>query len=101
MPRKYSIPKAWIDATAPGTAPPRRETSRITRRRLRGGGTGLEIDTPYYQIDVKMEGVCTIVKSYLVGPSRPVKIGDRVQMTFRRMMTAKGVHNYFWKAKPV
>ena len=30
-----------------------------------------------------------------------VKIGDRVQMTFRRLMTAKGVHNYFWKAKPV
>jgi hydroxymethylglutaryl-CoA synthase len=30
-----------------------------------------------------------------------VKIGDRVQMTFRRMMTAKGIHNYFWKAKPV
>ncbi len=30
-----------------------------------------------------------------------VKIGDRVQMTFRRMMTAGGVHNYFWKAKPL
>jgi len=28
-----------------------------------------------------------------------VKIGDRVNMTFRRMMTADGVHNYFWKAK--
>jgi hydroxymethylglutaryl-CoA synthase len=30
-----------------------------------------------------------------------VKIGDRVQMTFRRMMTAQGIHNYFWKAKPL
>jgi 3-hydroxy-3-methylglutaryl CoA synthase len=29
-----------------------------------------------------------------------VKIGDRVTMTFRRLMTANGVHNYFWKAKP-
>ncbi|MFV0258553.1 MAG: OB-fold domain-containing protein [Acidimicrobiales bacterium] len=29
-----------------------------------------------------------------------VKIGDRVTMTFRRMMTADGVHNYFWKARP-
>ncbi|HEV7865376.1 MAG TPA: OB-fold domain-containing protein [Acidimicrobiia bacterium] len=27
-------------------------------------------------------------------------IGDRVQMTFRRMLTANGVHNYFWKARP-
>lgn len=30
-----------------------------------------------------------------------VKIGNRVQMTFRRMLTAGGVHNYFWKAKPL
>jgi hydroxymethylglutaryl-CoA synthase len=29
-----------------------------------------------------------------------VAIGDRVQMTFRRIMTANGIHNYFWKAKP-
>ncbi len=29
-----------------------------------------------------------------------VKIGDRVEMTFRRPMTAHGVHNYFWKARP-
>lgn len=30
-----------------------------------------------------------------------VKIGDRVQMTFRRLFTAQGVHNYFWKARPL
>lgn len=29
-----------------------------------------------------------------------VKIGDRVEMTFRRLFTASGVHNYFWKARP-
>ena len=29
-----------------------------------------------------------------------VKIGDRVTMTFRRLLTANGVHNYFWKARP-
>ena len=28
-------------------------------------------------------------------------IGDGVEMTFRRMLTANGVHNYFWKARPV
>ena len=27
-------------------------------------------------------------------------IGDRVAMTFRRVWTAQGVHNYFWKARP-
>jgi hypothetical protein len=27
-------------------------------------------------------------------------IGDRVEMTFRRLTTSDGVHNYFWKARP-
>ena len=35
-----------------------------------------------------------------VDPAR-VAIGDRVQMTFRRLSTAAGVHNYFWKARPM
>jgi uncharacterized OB-fold protein len=30
-----------------------------------------------------------------------VKIGDRVEMTFRRLYTSGGVHNYFWKARPL
>jgi hydroxymethylglutaryl-CoA synthase len=29
------------------------------------------------------------------------RIGLRVEMTFRRMVTAAGVHNYFWKARPI
>lgn len=36
-----------------------------------------------------------------VDPDR-VAIGDRVAMTFRRISTsATGIHNYFWKARPV
>ncbi len=46
------------------------------------GGTGLEIECPYYQIDVKIDGVCTIAKSYLVD-RRPIRIGDRVRARFR------------------
>jgi len=30
-----------------------------------------------------------------------VRIGDRVEMTFRRLNQADGIQNYFWKAKPV
>ncbi len=30
-----------------------------------------------------------------------VKIGQRVEMTFRRLYTAESVHNYFWKARPI
>ena len=29
------------------------------------------------------------------------RIGGRVQMTFRRLFTADGIHNYFWKARPL
>jgi uncharacterized OB-fold protein len=45
------------------------------------GGTGLEIECPYYQIDVKMDGVCTIVKSYLAD-RKPIRIGDKVRARF-------------------
>ncbi|MGP8006787.1 MAG: Zn-ribbon domain-containing OB-fold protein, partial [Acidimicrobiales bacterium] len=30
-----------------------------------------------------------------------VATGTRVEMSFRRLNTAKGVHNYFWKARPI
>ncbi|MFD0112509.1 hydroxymethylglutaryl-CoA synthase [Streptomyces sp. NPDC058320] len=34
--------------------------------------------------------------------AKALKIGDQVEMTFRRLYTtADGVHNYFWKARPV
>jgi 3-hydroxy-3-methylglutaryl CoA synthase/uncharacterized OB-fold protein len=34
------------------------------------------------------------------GDHEALAIGDPVEMTFRRMLTANGVHNYFWKARP-
>ena len=30
-----------------------------------------------------------------------ISIGDELEMTFRKMYTAEGVHNYFWKARPL
>ncbi len=30
-----------------------------------------------------------------------LQMGDRVEMTFRRLFTADGIHNYFWKARPL
>jgi uncharacterized OB-fold protein len=30
-----------------------------------------------------------------------VKVGMTVEMTFRKMFFSRGIHNYFWKAKPV
>ncbi len=46
------------------------------------GGTGLEIECPYYQIDVKIQGVATIFKSYLIN-RRAIEIGDKVRARFR------------------
>ncbi|MBI4515653.1 MAG: OB-fold domain-containing protein [Deltaproteobacteria bacterium] len=31
---------------------------------------------------------------------KQVAIGNHLEMTFRRLFTAQGVHNYFWKARP-
>ncbi len=33
--------------------------------------------------------------------STDVFVGARVEMSFRRLSTADGVHNYFWKARPL
>jgi len=52
-----------------------------TYTRVERGGTGLEIETPYYQIDVKLDEVDTIVKSYLHN-RKAIKIGDRVEARF-------------------
>jgi uncharacterized OB-fold protein len=30
-----------------------------------------------------------------------VEVGMSVEMTFRRLFTADGIANYFWKARPV
>ena len=30
-----------------------------------------------------------------------LSIGDRVEMTFRRISSGDGMHNYFWKARPI
>jgi uncharacterized OB-fold protein len=34
------------------------------------------------------------------GPDE-IAIGTRVQPTFRRLYSVEGIHNYFWKARPV
>lgn len=33
--------------------------------------------------------------------SDELKVGDRVEMTFRKLSSADGIHNYFWKARPI
>jgi uncharacterized OB-fold protein len=30
-----------------------------------------------------------------------LQMGDRVEMTFRKLFTSDEIHNYFWKARPI
>ena len=30
-----------------------------------------------------------------------ISVGDRVEMTFRRLNQSDGIANYFWKARPI
>jgi uncharacterized OB-fold protein len=46
------------------------------------GGQGLEIECPYYQVDIRLDGVSTILKGYLLD-RKPIKIGDKVRAVFR------------------
>jgi uncharacterized OB-fold protein len=68
-------PMAWKPIESP-------RGSVYTYTYVERGGSGLELPCPYYQIDVRIAGVCTIPKSYLVGPG-PIKIGDGVRACFR------------------
>jgi uncharacterized OB-fold protein len=68
-------PMAWEEIRKP-------EGVIYTYTYVERGGTGLEIECPYYQIDVKIEGVGTMIKSYLLD-RRPIRIGDRVRAVFR------------------
>ena len=53
-------------------------------------------------IDVVVDfdgGGRTTVELADAGPD-DVDIGTEVEMTFRRLYSSGGVHNYFWKARP-
>ena len=30
-----------------------------------------------------------------------VEVGTRIEMSFRRIFSSDGIHNYFWKGRPV
>ncbi len=49
---------------------------------------------------IDFEGGGRVQSEYTDCDPAKVSIGDSVEMTFRRLFTAAGVHNYFWKARP-
>jgi len=65
---------------------------------VKRGGTGLEIETPYYQIDVKLEGCCTIPKGYLLNADVKPEIGMKVTPVFRTNDSTHTCLDISWKA---
>ena len=57
-------------------------------------GTGIELSTPYWQVDVEIPGLATIPKSYLLyGEPR---IGMKVKAEFRTKKPTNTILDYYW-----
>lgn len=57
-------------------------------------GTGIELSTPYWQVDVEIPGLATIPKSYLLY-GKPC-IGMKVKAEFRTKNPTNTVLDYYW-----
>jgi len=57
-------------------------------------GTGIELSTPYWQVDVEIPGLATIPKSYLLY-GKP-SIGMKVKAAFRTQTPSNTVLDYYW-----
>lgn len=57
-------------------------------------GTGMELTTPYWQIDVEIPGLATIPKSYLLY-GQP-HIGMKVKAEFRTKKPTNTILDYYW-----
>jgi uncharacterized protein len=57
-------------------------------------GTGIEVETPYYQIDVELPGVCTIFKGYLA-QGKP-EIGMQVKACFNTDKPSNTILDMYW-----
>jgi uncharacterized protein len=57
-------------------------------------GTGIELSTPYWQVDVEIPGLATIPKSYLLY-GKP-RIGMKVMAEFRTQKPTNTVLDYCW-----
>ncbi len=58
-------------------------------------------DPPMVAVVVDFDGGGRFSCELADADAAEVGIGDRVDMAFRRMGTADGVHNYFWKARKI
>ena len=65
-----------------------------TYARVEYAGAGIELTTPYYQIDVELPGVCTIFKGYMERGTP--EIGMTVQARFRSGEPTNTILDMYW-----
>ena len=65
-----------------------------TYARVEYAGTGIELTTPYFQVDVELPGVCTIFKGYLEHGTP--EIGMTVKACFRTENPTNTILDIFW-----
>ena len=59
------------------------------------------IDPPNVQAVVNLEGGGRFYSQMTDRDVKALKVGMPMELTFRRIHDALGVHNYFWKCRPV
>jgi uncharacterized OB-fold protein len=57
-------------------------------------GIGIELSTPYWQVDIEIPGLATIPKSYLLY-GKPY-IGMKVKAEFRTKNPTNTILDYYW-----
>ena len=62
--------------------------------RVEYAGAGIELTTPYFQIDVELPGVCTIFKGYLAYGT--AEIGMKVKACFRTENPTNTILDIYW-----
>ena len=65
-----------------------------TYARVEYAGAGIELTTPYFQIDVELPGVCTIFKGYLAYGT--AEIGMKVKACFCKENPTNTILDIYW-----
>ena len=58
-------------------------------------------EPPVTMVSIDLDGGGRLLVQMTDYEYEPVKIGDRVELVFRKMHEAGGYHNYYWKARPL
>jgi len=59
------------------------------------------VDPPNVLAAVNLEGGGRVFSQMTDRDVNNLRVGIRMELTFRRIHDALGVHNYFWKCRPV